>query len=118
MYSGLKLKSVFTEDLVLGVIYVPPEGSRFLNDQDLSDLEREISNMCISHSNLVLTGDTNGHTGELDDLITIDNFLAEYFDFDEETIFFSIKQMYLLITISHWNARLWTKRQIQSATFT
>ena len=49
-------------------------------------LNDEIINMCSTTKSLILTGDCNGHTAELPDFISLDNFLADYFDLDNDTI--------------------------------
>ena len=52
----------------------PPDQSKFVNDDMMQNLNDEIINMCSTTKNLILTGDSNGHTAELPDFIPIDNF--------------------------------------------
>ena len=42
-------KSLFSinEDLILGILYIPPSQSRFLNDDEYFNLEMEITSMCM-----------------------------------------------------------------------
>ena len=42
------------EDLILGILYIPPAQSRFLNDDEYSNLEMEITSMCIQSFNFFL----------------------------------------------------------------
>ena len=44
------------EDLVFGVVYIPPENSRFLTEEELTNLEMEITETCSMHKYVVLTG--------------------------------------------------------------
>ena len=45
------------EDLIFGVVYIPPENSRFLINDELMTLEMEITEMCSKYKYVVLTGD-------------------------------------------------------------
>ena len=87
MWVKLK-KSLFNidHDLIIGIMYIPPEQSTFSNDNEMQHFNNEIINMCSEYSNFILTGDSNGHTAELPDFINVDNFLADYLDFDTDTI--------------------------------
>ena len=83
-------KSLFNinEDLILGILYIPPSQSRFLNDDEFLDLETEITSMCGQSSFVCLTGDMNARTSTLCDFITADSFIADLFEFDQETLQF------------------------------
>lgn len=76
------------EDLILGILYVPPTQSRFLNDNEYFNLETEITSMCGRSSYICLTGDMNARTASLCDFITTDSFIADLMDFDEDTLSF------------------------------
>ena len=63
----------------------------FFNDDELSEMESEITSFCSSHKYVLLSGDFNARTAELRDFTECDNFLADLFDFDNDTInFFSV----------------------------
>ncbi len=68
------------EDLILGVLYVPPEKSRFFNDEMFLNLEREIGNFSQKYKYMMLTGDMNARTAKLKDFIEPDFFLAELYN--------------------------------------
>ena len=74
-------KSLFctSDDLILGILYIPPAQSRFLNEDELIDLETETASMCGQSSLICLTGDMNASTGTLRDFITADSFIADFF---------------------------------------
>ncbi|MEW8546031.1 MAG: endonuclease/exonuclease/phosphatase family protein [Candidatus Thiodiazotropha sp.] len=76
------------EDLIIGITYVPPSQSRFFNDDELQTLENEITSMCSSHKYVFITGDLNARTARLSDYVQLDEFLAETFELDDETINF------------------------------
>lgn len=73
------------EPIVLGAIYLPPENSRFINDDLLVTFENKISEKCSKHKYVFLTGDTNARTGRLRDYIPIDSYISDYFDIDEDS---------------------------------
>ena len=79
------------ENIILGTVYIPPECSNFFNDDELSQMESEITSFCSSHKYVLLSGDFNARTAEMRDYKECDNFLADLFDFDNDTInFFSV----------------------------
>ncbi len=87
----LKLSCKFTnldEDLIFGTVYVPPMTSRFYNNDQYEMFEHEISNICNKYSYVYLFGDHNAQTEEMVDFTVCDDFLADLFDFDYDTINF------------------------------
>ena len=76
------------EDLILGVLYIPPAQSRFLNEDEYFCLETEITSMCSLSSYICLTGDMNARTSELCDFITADQTIVDFMNFDQETLSF------------------------------
>ena len=83
-------RSMFStdEDLILGVLYIPPFQSRFLNEDEYFCLETEIASMCSLSSYVCLTGDMNARTSQLCDFITADKTIADIMKFDQETLEF------------------------------
>lgn len=45
------------EDVLLGILYIPPTQSRFLNDDEYLTLETEITSMCSQSKYVCLTGE-------------------------------------------------------------
>ena len=75
------------EDLILGVLYIPPAQSRFLNEDEYFCLETEITSMVVGLSSYIcLTGDMNARTSQLCDFITADKTIADLMQFDQETL--------------------------------
>ena len=71
-------------DLVIGSIYIPPEQSKFCNDDEWQLLCNEIADLNSQYSYLLMTGDMNARTGHENDFITADTFLLEHFGIDED----------------------------------
>ena len=63
-----------SEDLIFGSVYIPPENSRFLNNEDLNELENEINHFCSVNKFVILAGDKNSKTGNMTDFVTTDRF--------------------------------------------
>ena len=61
-------------NVILGGVYIPPENSNFFNEDEILVLETEITSFR-----------SNARTSQLRDYTEADNFLAELFDFDDET---------------------------------
>lgn len=76
------------EEFILGFLYIPPTQTRFLNDDEYSNLEMEITSMCSRSSYICLTGDMNARTSELCDFITADKTIADLMNFDQDTLNF------------------------------
>ena len=74
------------DDIILGIIYQPPENSRFYTDNENEIFEVEITATCIRHKYVYLLGDMNARTSDVDDFIEADPFLSDYFDFDETVL--------------------------------
>ena len=73
-------------EAMLGVVYQPPESSRFLTEDEQELLEVEITSMCISNEVVYLVGDMNARVSNENDFIDADTFFSDYFDFDEESL--------------------------------
>ena len=89
--SWLKLSKQFhmyDEDIILGCVYIPPQQSRFFNDDEFECMEQEITPACSLTQNMYvyILGDCNAQTGHLNDYTTPDTFLSDYFHFDDETV--------------------------------
>ena len=76
------------QDIVFGIVYVPPAQSRFLNEDEFEMFETEITSMCSNYDFVFISGDINARTGELCDYTSLDDFLSVFFDFDQETMQF------------------------------
>ena len=76
------------DDLLLGTVYIPPQQSRFFNEDEFELFEQEIASAMSSYKNVCTMGDFNAQTSDLADYTIADSFLTDQFDFDQETIKF------------------------------
>jgi hypothetical protein len=67
-------------------MYVPPEQSRFFNDDEFYDFQNDISVKCSKYETVLITGDSNGHTSTLPDYLEFDDFLSSYLNVDDATL--------------------------------
>lgn len=74
----------YTENMILGAIYLPPENSRFLNDDDLNCFEHEIIEMTSNYKYVTLAGDFNARTSGLSDFVAADPFYNDLFGIETD----------------------------------
>jgi hypothetical protein len=82
-------KSLFRnldQDFVIGTIYIPPEQSKFFNEDEIFDLQNEIFTKCTEFTNILTIGDFNGYTANNPDYADCDEFLLKQLDYDYEII--------------------------------
>ena len=60
-----------TKDLLLGVVYIPPEGSKYTNVSAFDECESELLELLLSCNDafVCMWGDFNARTGNLRDLV-------------------------------------------------
>ena len=71
------------DDLIFGVVYLPPTDSRFNNPDELELFEIEITTMSVLHKYMFLLGDFNARSSSEPEFIDADDFLAEHFGYDD-----------------------------------
>ena len=72
----------YDENIVLGIMYIPPENSRFLNEEQ----DNKIANKCYSNKYVYLVGDTNCRVGSMRDFVMSDPHLNDTFRIDFDLI--------------------------------
>ena len=72
----------YDENIVLGIMYIPPENSRFLNEEHFTKLDNEIANKCYSNKYVYLVGDANCRVGSMRDFVMSDPHLNDTFNID------------------------------------
>ena len=103
----VNISSVLTnldEDLLLGVMYIPPSQSKYLNEDEIMNLEMEITLHCNQYKYIILTGDINARTAELRDYTVADNFIADFFILKLKLLSFFISGRSLFLTVYKCNA--------------
>ena len=72
-----KIKDTNDHDcLLLGIVYIPPEGSKYANDNNFEDICQDLIDL--SNNNklpICLMGDSNSRTGTLSDFEAFDDDL-------------------------------------------
>lgn len=76
MFKLSKTLLNISEDAVCGLVYIPPEGSRYSSPDCFSEIEQEIINVESNCKYLCLFGDFNARVGKMQDYYTPDDFLA------------------------------------------
>ena len=71
------------DDLIFGIVYLPPTDSRFNNPEELDLFEIEITSMSISHKYIFLLGDFNARTQSEKEFLDGDDFFADHFGYDD-----------------------------------
>ena len=74
------------QDMIIASVYIPPQQSKFYNDDELEIFEQEITSACCNFDYLYMLGDFNAQT--VSDYTTANSFLSEFFDFDQDPIDF------------------------------
>ena len=69
--------------VIVGNIYIPPEGTRFQNDAPLVEIQDEMLNFAADNL-ICLTGDFNAHTKINMDYIVANEFMLNQLEFDPE----------------------------------
>ena len=66
-------------DVLCGVVYLPPIGSKYANDDPYVELHAEILRTWTDNSQIILMGDFNSRTGKRGDLFATDEFLSDMY---------------------------------------
>ena len=66
-----------SEDLICGIVYIPPVGSRFKHPDPYLELQREFDRFCLNSKHVLLCGDFNSRTATLNDFVDYDEFIFD-----------------------------------------
>ena len=66
-----------SENLVCGVIYIPPHGSKYAHADPYLELQNEIDRVCGTSKHVILLGDFNSRTAKLCDYTKCDEFIFD-----------------------------------------
>ena len=69
-------------DVYCGVVYIPPIGSKYTNEDPFTELYGEILRYCTNSSRIILMGDLYSRTGEKEDIFCSDEFLSDMYGLD------------------------------------
>ena len=66
-------------DLVCGVIYIPPVGSKYSHRDPYLELQHEYDTICSNSKHVLLFGDWNSRTYQICDFVKTDSFLSDVY---------------------------------------
>ena len=72
-----------TSDIICGVVYIPPENTRYSCNDPYTEIQNELVSLCPDLNYCILFGDLNSRTGKLTEYIEIDNFLLTELGLEE-----------------------------------
>ena len=72
-----------TDDLLCGIIYIPPEGSDYSVKDPYREIENELYNYTDRYTHILLFGDMNSRSKDLPDYIHIDAYICSHFQSEE-----------------------------------
>lgn len=75
------------EDIIFGAVYVPPESSKYMNQNLLDSFYAEIDNFISNYKYVILQGDFNARTSNMPDIVDADQRLFEYVNMDTRALF-------------------------------
>ena len=65
------------ENLICGVIYIPPHASKYAHSDPYLELQNEVDRICVKSNHVLLLGDFNSRSANLCDYIKCDEFISE-----------------------------------------
>ena len=81
--TWLKIKKSYSnteQGIMIGVIYVPPQSSRYYNADNFVALEEETTSVCSKYDYVYLTDDFNAQTANMKDYTCLDRSFDKFLD--------------------------------------
>lgn len=75
------------EDVIFGAVYIPPENSDYSSESIIEQFYFELDENARAFKNMILMGDFNARTSNLDDFAEVDKELFDLIDIDPDEIF-------------------------------
>ena len=75
-------------DIYIGIVYIPPDKSKYYDEMQMRMLEEEIARFCSENERVILAGDYNARTSMIRDYISPDKLTmpdVDIFDFESDT---------------------------------
>ena len=72
-----KQLSVANDDILCGIVYIPPYGSKYSHPDPYLEIQSEFDKNSTSYKNILLFGDFNSRTGSTNDYVRCDPFICE-----------------------------------------
>jgi exonuclease III len=81
----LKCSLIPGKDILIGIVYIPPENSKYSDVKMFEDLENELVSLTAGKNlSKIIFGDLNSRTANLTDSVFLDNIISEAVDFSDE----------------------------------
>ena len=74
-----KLITLNNEDMYCGIVYIPPIRSKYAHEDPYLEIQHEIERVCTNSKTLLLCGDFNSRTSNLEDFVHADSFINEMY---------------------------------------
>ena len=71
------------EDLECGIVYIPPQGTKYASDDPYLEIQEEIFKYCLDSKNVLLFGDFNSRCKTLPDFVRIDEHMCDIYGLQE-----------------------------------
>ena len=95
---------VKTYDILCGIVYIPPYGTRYSVEDPFFEIENELRSLSVNYSCIAMFGDYNSRTKNLCDRTIIDSFLFEHLNCDEILNEYDIESQHFI------NSKITTER--------
>ena len=66
-----------TDDLLCGIVYIPPHGSKYASSDTYFEVQEELIRFCGDSKHVLLFGDFNSRCKDLADYTEIDDFISD-----------------------------------------
>ena len=67
------------EDLTCGIVYIPPQGSKYSSDDPYLEIQQELFRYCLDSKHVLLMGDFNSRVKNLPDFVQIDKYMCDVY---------------------------------------
>lgn len=65
------------DDLVCGIVYIPPQGSKYASDDPYLEIQEDIFRYCSDLKHVLLFGDFNSRCKKLPDFVKFDEYISD-----------------------------------------
>ena len=81
------------QDILIASVYIPPQQSRFFNNDEFDLFEQDVTSLCSTYDYLIMTADFNAQTGDLNDFTSADLFCLISFILTKKLLNFIAKKI-------------------------
>ncbi|MCG8049047.1 MAG: reverse transcriptase family protein [Candidatus Thiodiazotropha endolucinida] len=86
------------EDLVCGIVYIPPHGSKYASEDPYLEIQEQLFRYCLDAKHLLLLGDFNSRSKNMPDYVCIDKHFSDVYGlqetYEENTCLLNIFEQY------------------------